>query len=321
MRIRKKLISMLNAFDINKNDTPIIGILSQETYSVRKYLEDDAVSSFIAASYVKYVESAGGRVVPIWIGQREEYYQRVVNYTNGIIFPGGATYFNETAGYGEAAKILYRLAVKANKEGIYYPIWGTCLGMEVFAFAILGEDIRVDCDLHKVAIPLEFSNGYEKSKLMGNASDDVIHNLKNDNVTYNQHRYCLTESVMKENNLLNDWKILATNLDNNKLEFISMMESIKYPFYGVQFHPEKNQFEFKQNVGIPHTPEAIKISQYFGNFFVNECRQNGNAFPDHNLEQRSLIYNYSPVYTGIKNSAYEQIYQFTNNDFVNNQLE
>lgn len=156
---------------------------------------------------------------------------------------------------------------------------------------------------------------------MGNASDDVIHNLKNDNVTYNQHRYCLTESVMKENNLLNDWKILATNLDNNKLEFISMMESIKYPFYGVQFHPEKNQFEFKPNVGIPHTPEAIKISQYFGNFFVNECRQNGNAFPDHNLEQRSLIYNYSPVYTGIKNSAYEQIYQFTNNDFPNNQLE
>lgn len=79
-----------------------------------------------------------------------------------IIFPGGATYFNETAGYGEAAKILYRLAVKANKEGIYYPIWGTCLGMEVFAFAILGEDIRVDCDLHKVAIPLEFSNGKSK---------------------------------------------------------------------------------------------------------------------------------------------------------------
>ncbi|XP_018322816.1 gamma-glutamyl hydrolase-like [Agrilus planipennis] len=63
-------------------ETPVIGILSQETYSVRDYL-NEGYDSFIAASYVKFVESAGGRVIPIWIGQNDTYYKTVVNKTNG----------------------------------------------------------------------------------------------------------------------------------------------------------------------------------------------------------------------------------------------
>lgn len=47
-------------------DIPIIGVLAQETYSVAKYFPDENYDSFIAASYVKFVESAGGRVIPIW---------------------------------------------------------------------------------------------------------------------------------------------------------------------------------------------------------------------------------------------------------------
>lgn len=47
-------------------ETPIIGVLSQETFSINKYLPNEEYESFIAASYVKYIEGAGGRVVPIW---------------------------------------------------------------------------------------------------------------------------------------------------------------------------------------------------------------------------------------------------------------
>lgn len=47
-------------------NVPIIGILSQETYSVQKYLPSEDYHSFIAASYVKFVESAGARVIPVW---------------------------------------------------------------------------------------------------------------------------------------------------------------------------------------------------------------------------------------------------------------
>lgn len=51
---------------IYATDVPVIGILSQETYSVQQYFPDEDYDSFIAASYVKFVESAGAKVVPIW---------------------------------------------------------------------------------------------------------------------------------------------------------------------------------------------------------------------------------------------------------------
>lgn len=52
---------------LEDNTTPIIGILTQEVSKLisRKY-PDEQYTSYLAASYVKFVESAGGRVVPIW---------------------------------------------------------------------------------------------------------------------------------------------------------------------------------------------------------------------------------------------------------------
>lgn len=49
--------------------------------------------SFIVASYVKSMESAGARVVPIFLDRDPEYYNTLVHSVNGILFPGGG---NET---------------------------------------------------------------------------------------------------------------------------------------------------------------------------------------------------------------------------------
>ncbi|VEN44718.1 unnamed protein product, partial [Callosobruchus maculatus] len=63
-------------------DIPIIGILSQETHILKNYIGENH-HSFIVASYVKFLESAGARVIPIWIGKDDDYYTHVLNYTNG----------------------------------------------------------------------------------------------------------------------------------------------------------------------------------------------------------------------------------------------
>lgn len=47
------------------NDRPIVGVLAQEISShLSQYFED--ANSYIAASYVKFVEGGGARVVPVW---------------------------------------------------------------------------------------------------------------------------------------------------------------------------------------------------------------------------------------------------------------
>lgn len=153
--------------------------------------------------------------------------------------------------------------------------------------------------------------------MYSDASDDIIEILKKENVTYNAHSYCLLEDDLTRNDF---WRILTTNHDVNGIEFVSTFESIEYPFYGVQFHPEKNSFEFKDGINIPHTCNAVKVCQYYANFFVNECRKNDNQFPNTKLEEESLIYNYNTTYSGIIGSYFTQIYQFNSDNFKNNQL-
>ena len=44
----------------------------------------------------------------------------------------------------------------------------------------------------------------------------------------------------------------------------------KYPFYGTQWHPEKNQFEWTSLEALNHSREAVLIAQYVANFFVDQ---------------------------------------------------
>ena len=71
------------------NYRPIIGILAQELSSSLEPWYPDK-TSYIGAAYVKYIEQAGARVVPVLINQTEEYYDTIFRSTNGLLIPGGA---------------------------------------------------------------------------------------------------------------------------------------------------------------------------------------------------------------------------------------
>lgn len=77
-----------------------------------------------------------------------------------ILWPGGATWFNNTGGYADAAKHLYNAILEANQNGEHYPLWATCLGMErLVLLETKDDDIRINCDSRKVAMPLNFTKG------------------------------------------------------------------------------------------------------------------------------------------------------------------
>lgn len=106
------------------------------------------------------------------------------------------------------------------------------------------------------------------------------------------------------------WKILSWNRDINGLEFVSSIEHKQYPFFGVQFHPEKVIYEWIRNRNISHTSNAIRANQWFANFFVDQSRHSLNKFTDLDEENRVLIYNFQPTFTGLMKSAFEQSYLF-----------
>lgn len=103
---------------------------------------------------------------------------------------------------------------------------------------------------------------------------------------------------------------MSVNNDWNGFEFISSIEHRQYPFYAVQFHPEKNLYEWVRNKNISHTSSAIIASQYFAEFFVNEARKSDHHFMDSKDEDQYMIYNYPAQFSGAKGSAFEQTYLF-----------
>ncbi|KAM7390147.1 hypothetical protein PAMA_008359 [Pampus argenteus] len=284
------------------NDRPVIGILAQDIRS-----PPPGKTSYIAASYVKYLESAGARVVPIMIDQTEEEYKTLFNSINGVLFPGGGANLT-SSGYYRSAKAFYDLAIEANQRGDYFPVWGTCLGFEELTYLTSGKLQLSRTDTEGVALPLDFTNEANESRIFKGFPDELMTALASEPLTENSHKWSMAMETFNTNNELNNfYKVLSTNTDG-KTEFVSTMEAYDYPIYGVQWHPEKNAFEWTRSY-IPHSPAAVQTTFYMAEFFVNEARKNFHTFKTEEEESKALIYNYNPVYTGA-DSAFEQKYYF-----------
>lgn len=61
----------------------------------------------------------------------------------------------------------------------------------------------------------------------------------------------------------------------NGTQYISTIESTRYPFFGTQWHPEKPPYEFSDKT-IPHSIDAIRVSQHTSNAFVEVARRSSH---------------------------------------------
>ncbi|XP_064477961.1 gamma-glutamyl hydrolase-like [Ornithodoros turicata] len=284
------------------NMRPIIGILAQHSYKGPTH---------ISASYVKFVESAGARVVPIFVDKEYDYYEQLFNSTNGFLFPGGSVSV-EQSGYSKAARILLRLAIQANHAGSHYPVWGTCLGLEELMYLQANQSIMKLCKGHDIATTLNFTQDFRHSGLFQELPRALERALTKENITYNMHQWCITPENFTKYGIDDFYDVLSTSRDADGLTFISTVQAKHYPIYATQWHPEKAAFEWVDNAKhqhLPHSENAVKVMQYVADYFVHEARKNNHAFESKEVEAKTLIYNYPVTYMG-ENSSSVQEYIF-----------
>lgn len=281
---------------------PIIGILTLE---FRDYKSNQ--TTYVAASYVKFLEAAGARVVPVRLNLPLEEYQRLFKSINGIVIPGGTASIVSSS-YQRAARIFYELALEANKRGDYFPLWGTCLGFELLLY-LTSEKTRLSLtNTSGVTLPMRFTKEAKGSRMFRGFPTRLLKDMASESVTQHSHKWGLKVSNHKNNKALKKFfKVLSTNTDG-RITFVSTVEAYRFPFYGTQWHPEKNAFEWRSRP-IPHSPLAIKSAFYIADFFVNEARKSFHSFRSEKEERKALIYNYNPV-LGTAASPFEQLYIF-----------
>lgn len=78
--------------------------------------------TYMMAAYVKFLEAAGARVVPLILNDSIEVTLDKLSKLDGVLFPGGDGDYIDYGG-----KIMGTI-MEYNNAGHFYPVWGTCLG-------------------------------------------------------------------------------------------------------------------------------------------------------------------------------------------------
>lgn len=274
---------------------------------------------YIAASYVKYLEMAGGRVVPIPYDADQATLDKLFDGLNGLFFPGGGADLTRKSKFGSNAEYLFKKAVKANDAGIYFPIWGTCLGFELIHViaADFADDVLTSIqDESAVTRSLNFTQ-YASRMFAGLPLHLKMYSLYDTPYYYN-HQWCVRDRTYTQYPALDKFFHRIAHSQNQKGDqFLAAVEGKKYPFYGTQFHPEKNNFEFR--VHSDHGKQACEITQFLANFFLNEARKNNQMFKQIDLDAL-LIWNTNPIQPP-SSSSFEQVYMFKNSKVSNDITE
>ncbi|XP_020816829.1 gamma-glutamyl hydrolase isoform X1 [Drosophila serrata] len=316
--------------------TPTIGVMCIDIATKLQKHFGEEYHSYLAASYIKYLEASGAHVAPVWIGRDRAYYKGIMDQINGILLPGGAVFFEEaemksnpklTNDCVRSAEHIYQLAMERNKlakkendAGGYFPLWGTCLGFQLLLIhAAETPKIRTDCMHIQQAMPLRLSEDYLKSQLLQDLPTYAAEQMERVPFASHQHQYCVTEQSLESFGLANDWHTLGTQMDSSGVEFISLIEHRHFPFFGSQFHAERAAFEQlfagKDLCHESHTPQGIELAQLIGARFVEVCRRNRNRFDSPDEKARHLINNWQPVFSGLyQDSKWLQCYLFKKED-------
>lgn len=223
------------------NNFPIIGVFTQPSTSKEGNCNGNCM--YLAASYVKYLESAGARVVPINYSASKAELDTIFNSVNGIFFPGGGS------AYPSSAQYIFDKVVAANDAGDYFPLWGTCMGFQWLMIGASNNPNILDppsgqMDAENYSIPLDFTDAASSSRLFSKADPRITKILGTENVTLNNHHYGIyPEHLASTPSLSSFYKVLSTNKDRAGVPFVSTVEAYNYPIYGSQWHPEKNNYE------------------------------------------------------------------------------
>ena len=281
------------------NDRPIVGIMTQPCPS---QWQPSCSSSYINADYVKWLEASGTRIVPVPFNASLDDLTVLFSQLNGLLYPGGGDILNGTQ-YMRASQHMFDLARAANDAGDVFPIWGTCLGFELSAVAIAGSvDVLSQFDAENISLPLKFTDTAFSSQMLApwSAADraSLLAYLSAENATENYHHFGVSPAAYSSSPALSSfYSLVATSTDRLGQPFVAAWEARKYPFFAVQFHPERALYEWAPTEAIDHREATQAIMGRLGSAFVHAARRSAHRFASDAAETSALIENTAPVFS------------------------
>lgn len=307
-------LAMLNCSAGVSAFAPVIGILAQPDWPPTP----ENQQSYIAASYVKWLEAEGARIVVLRYDEPHEVTANILTWVNGILFPGGDFPIKLGSAYGDFGSFVFEEAVK---QGI--PSWGTCLGFEQLFYYSSYEawpgpiTPGWNSTDGPTMLPINLTKAGQSSALFKDWPTSLMQSAGKEPFFWHAHSWSVATRDFAQRRKLSDfWDVLAVNFDSRGQEFVSLAKAKNLPMYASIFHPEKNAFEFQQPSPeiaetLPvHSASAVEATRRLATAFVAECSQfRGVKFATQDIFKWS-IHNWQPVYTAPLGSMFEEQYFF-----------
>ncbi len=208
-------------------ERPIIGILTQRILdkTLLKYFPFAKKRSYIAASYVKYLQSAGARVVPILDTYNKKNLTLLFNSINGLLLPGGGVSLS-TSKFFKTGKKLHQMAVDFNHKGGYFPIFSICLGFEAMHIYVeKNRKILSRFNAENESLPIKLESSYKTSRMFYNLTKELKDALENKGLTSNFHKDGIDPAWYKKSKILKEeYRLLATSKDRKGKPFVAAFE-------------------------------------------------------------------------------------------------
>lgn len=211
---------------------PLIGIISQPGDPATGH------DSYIAASYVKFVEAAGARVVPFFHDAPPEETEARFAAVNGVLIPGGAARLAPGHTFFDVASRVIDLATEAYVEKKqHFPILAICLGFEAMGVHLSGNaSLLSNFDAEDTAAPLYFTEAAEKSRLFGSMPRKVRESLASKPFARESHSWGISLAAFEgEEKLKENLEVLSLSSDPEGRVYVSSMEHKTLPFSATQW--------------------------------------------------------------------------------------
>ncbi|PUZ65171.1 hypothetical protein GQ55_3G201900 [Panicum hallii var. hallii] len=289
-------------------DRPVIGIVSHPGDGAGGRISNGTATSYIGASYVKFVEAAGARVIPLVYNEPEERLLEKLSLVNGVLFTGGS---EKQGVYFETIKKVFQYVLDRNDAGELFPLFAQCLGFELVSMIVSKDNnILETFDAQNQASTLQFPSYSFEGTVFQRFDSDLIKKVSSSCLVMQNHRYGISPKRLRENDELSSFfRVLTTSPDENGKVYVSTVQANKYPITCTQWHPEKAIFEWRKPM-IPHSEDAVQVTQHFANHFISQARKSPNRPPADKVLD-NLIYNYNPTFSGKISKSFEEVYIFS----------
>jgi gamma-glutamyl hydrolase len=223
----------------------VVGVLTVPLSPGSKY-DNFCGKSYIVTAHLDWLKSVN--IEPLEIPYYSNNFNKYMKKINGLYLPSGGVFAQTQPDYYYAAKKLIQLAKSENDKGNHFPIWGGCMGMQQMLIEADKKDNYINFyrkfnSDENLRVPLlDYRNNNRSSRLFSYFNERKMKEIEERNSSLHNHELGISPSkFMKNKNISKFYKIINISYDRDNKPFVSSIEAYEYPFYGVQWHPERKK--------------------------------------------------------------------------------